>query len=225
MQMFGVGILELMVILILTVIVVGPDRMPQFAADLAKWIRQTRAYARHLMGDFNSVVADLEKEAGTSREDWKEIASVVTRHTGSVGQELTKLGRDVEKSGDLAEAKAEPPAKRCPGGAFEQRSMATATRRPDGESTSVTEVDGAAPRLKRSPGTSRKRRRAGALASKWQSSHKTTTTGRDGKPNHPGAPAGATKAPDDLRRRGGARPALLARSLANPALKWMKTPG
>ena len=109
MQMFGVGILELMVILILTVIVVGPDRMPQVAADLAKWIRQTRAYARHLMGDFNSVVADLEKEAGASREDWKEIASVVTRHTGSVGQELTKLTREVEKSGDLAEAKSEPP--------------------------------------------------------------------------------------------------------------------
>jgi sec-independent protein translocase protein TatB len=108
MQMFGVGILELMVILILTVIVVGPDRMPQVAADLAKWIRQTRAYARHLMGDFNSVVADLEKEAGASREDWKEIASVVTRHTGSVGQELSKLTRDVEKSGDLAEAKADP---------------------------------------------------------------------------------------------------------------------
>jgi sec-independent protein translocase protein TatB len=108
--MFGVGILELMVILILTVLVVGPDRMPQVAADLAKWIRQTRAYARHLMGDFNSVVADLEKEAGTSREDWKEIASVVTRHTGSVGQELSRLTRDVEKSGDLAEAKADTPA-------------------------------------------------------------------------------------------------------------------
>lgn len=110
MQMFGVGILELMVILILTVLVVGPDRMPQVAADLAKWIRQTRAYARHLMGDFNSVVADLEKEAGASREDWKEIASVVTRHTGSVGQELSKLTKEVEKSGDLAEAKADAPA-------------------------------------------------------------------------------------------------------------------
>ena len=108
MQMFGVGILELMVILILTVIVVGPDRMPQVAADLAKWIRQTRAYARHLMGDFNEVVSELEKEAGASREDWKEIASVVTRHTGSVGQELSKLTRDVEQSGDLATAKADP---------------------------------------------------------------------------------------------------------------------
>jgi sec-independent protein translocase protein TatB len=136
-QMFGVGILELMVILILTVIVVGPDRMPQVAADLAKWIRQTRAYARHLMGDFNSVVADLEKEAGASREDWKEIASVVTRHTGSVGQELSKLGRDVEKSGDLAEAKADAPvgALEAPSGNGNGNGHSAL----DGESTSAAE--------------------------------------------------------------------------------------
>ena len=90
------------------------------------------------MGDFNSVVADLEKEAGASREDWKEIASVVTRHTGSVGQELTKLTREVEKSGDLAEAKAEPP----PVAALEAPSSngnGNGHSAVDGESTSVAE--------------------------------------------------------------------------------------
>jgi sec-independent protein translocase protein TatB len=110
MQMFGVGVLELMVILILAVIVVGPDKMPQLAADLARWIRQTRAYAKHLMGDFNEVVSELEKEAGASREDWKEIASVVTRHTGAVGQELSKVTRDIEQAGDLNEIKKTEPA-------------------------------------------------------------------------------------------------------------------
>ena len=77
MQMFGVGILELMVILLLAVIVVGPDRLPAVAADLARWIRQGRAYARVMTKDFNEVVGELEKEAGANREDWKEIASVV----------------------------------------------------------------------------------------------------------------------------------------------------
>ena len=90
MQMFGIGILELSVILILAVIVVGPDRLPQVAADLAKWIRQARAYASHLTRDFNEVVGELEKEVGASREDWKEIASVVNRHTGDVLKEVQK---------------------------------------------------------------------------------------------------------------------------------------
>ncbi len=97
MQMFGVGIPELLVILVLATIVVGPDKMPQLAADLGRWIRQTRAYAKHLMGDFNEVVQELEKEAGASREDWQEIANVVTRNTGAVGQELQRFGRDLEK--------------------------------------------------------------------------------------------------------------------------------
>ena len=141
MQMFGIGILELMVILILTVIVVGPDRMPQVAADLAKWIRQTRAYAKHLMGDFNSVVADLEKEAGASREDWKEIASVVTRHTGSVGQELSKLTRDVEQSGDLAAAKADP----APAALDTASANGNGNGHAAGESESIPSGEGAEP--------------------------------------------------------------------------------
>jgi sec-independent protein translocase protein TatB len=108
MQMFGIGILELMVILILAVIVVGPDRLPAVAADLARWIRQARTYARYAMRDFNSVVSELEKEANVSRDDWKEIASVVTRHTGDLSKELNKVTRDIEDAGDLDAAKTIP---------------------------------------------------------------------------------------------------------------------
>ena len=96
MQMFGVGILELMVILVLGILVIGPDRVPQFAADLARWIRQARGYANHLMKDFNEVVGDLEKETGATREDWKEIASVVNRHTGDVVREVQSVATRIE---------------------------------------------------------------------------------------------------------------------------------
>ena len=109
MQMFGVGILELLVIMLLTIIVVGPDRMPQVAADLARWIRQGRAYARHFMGDFNSVVGELQKEANVSQEDWQEISNVIKRNTGDVGKELERAAKDAEEAGDLALAKANEP--------------------------------------------------------------------------------------------------------------------
>src|SRR5215218_796613 len=98
MQMFGVGPLELLVVLVLAVIVIGPDRMPAFAADLARWIRRGRAYATHLTRDFNEVIGELEKEAGTSREDWKEIASVVGLHTNALASELTKVATQVSAS-------------------------------------------------------------------------------------------------------------------------------
>lgn len=138
MQMFGVGVLELLVILVLTTIVIGPDKMPQLAADLGRWIRQTRAYARHLMGDFNDVVRELEKEAGASREDWKEIASVVTRNTGAVGRELSKFGRDLEEQQrELTDVKtlvAETPAN---GAKIESKPLAEAEEEDEAEELDV----------------------------------------------------------------------------------------
>ncbi len=116
MQMFGIGILELLVILMLTVIVVGPDRMPQVAADMARWIRQGRAYAKHLMGDFNEVVSELQKEANVSQEDWQEITNVIKRNTSELGKELTRAAKDAEEAGDLALAKAKDPAATAPNG-------------------------------------------------------------------------------------------------------------
>lgn len=112
--MFGVGILELMVIMLLAVIVVGPDRLPAVAADLARWIRQGRAYARVMMKDFNEVVGELQKEAGTNTEDLKEIGSLFTRHAGDIGTEIAKVTRDLEDTGDLAAAKAQEPSNVVP---------------------------------------------------------------------------------------------------------------
>jgi sec-independent protein translocase protein TatB len=101
MQMFGVGIMEMMVILILAVLVVGPDRLPAVAADLAKFISRTRAYATHLTRDFNDVISEIEKESGATREDWKEVANVIGLRTGQVGKELEKVAADIEKSAAL----------------------------------------------------------------------------------------------------------------------------
>src|SRR4051794_38589210 len=111
MQMFGVGLPELMVILVIAVVVVGPDRLPEFAANLARWIRQARAYGQHLTRDFNEVMGDLEKEVGTSREDWKEIASLVTRQGADITRVLNDATNEVSearRSVDLADAKSEP---------------------------------------------------------------------------------------------------------------------
>jgi Sec-independent protein translocase protein TatA len=100
--------MELFLILLVSALVIGPDRIPQFAADLAQWIRRMRAYSQHLMRDFNDVMGDLEKEVGTSREDWKEIASVVRRNSGDVVKELNTFARQVERSGDIESAKTTP---------------------------------------------------------------------------------------------------------------------
>jgi sec-independent protein translocase protein TatB len=104
MQFLGIGLPELLLILILTALVVGPERMPEVAAQLARWIRQAQAYANYVRQDFTQVIGDLEKEVGASREDLKTIAEVFRRDAGSVLDELNKAGQEFKDATDLQSA-------------------------------------------------------------------------------------------------------------------------
>lgn len=101
MQAFGVGLPELFVILVLTVIVVGPDKLPEVAGQIARWIRQARSFAVLATRDFSDVISELEKEAGTSREDLREIASLIGGSTASITNEITGITADVREATDL----------------------------------------------------------------------------------------------------------------------------
>src|SRR5712692_10114898 len=101
MQAFGIGLPELLVILALTVIVVGPDKLPEVAGQLARWIRQARSYAAYVSKDFGEVISELEKEVGASRDDLKEIASVIGGSTASLANEFSNLGAEVKDATDL----------------------------------------------------------------------------------------------------------------------------
>ena len=101
MQFLGIGLPELLLILILTVIVVGPERLPEVAAQLARFIRQAQAYANYVRKDFNEVIGELEKEVGANREDLKTIAEAFRRDTSSVFEEISKAGEEVKEATDL----------------------------------------------------------------------------------------------------------------------------
>jgi sec-independent protein translocase protein TatB len=104
MQLIGIGIPELLLILGLTVLVVGPERLPEVAAQLAKWIRQAQAYANYVRKDFNDFIGDIEKETGTSRKDLEDIGKVLRRDIDRVGDEVNKATREIQEATDLEKA-------------------------------------------------------------------------------------------------------------------------
>ncbi len=108
MNFVGIGLPELLVILVVLVIFVGPERLPQVATELARWIRRARSYAQYIAQDFNDVIGEIEKEVGTTRDDWREIANVVGIQTGSVTQEVSRATSEAKDAVDIN--KAEPPA-------------------------------------------------------------------------------------------------------------------
>ena len=67
--MFEVGFTEIVLILGIALLVLGPERLPKLAADLGRWAGKARAMARQLKNQ-------LEQEAGTLNELRKPLDEI-----------------------------------------------------------------------------------------------------------------------------------------------------
>ncbi|MCJ7509754.1 MAG: Sec-independent protein translocase protein TatB [Dehalococcoidia bacterium] len=59
MNFFDIGTPELILILVLAVIVIGPQRLPELAAQLARLVRQARRYAGQITGQLRQELGEL----------------------------------------------------------------------------------------------------------------------------------------------------------------------
>lgn len=67
--MFEVGFTEIVLILGIALLVLGPERLPKLAADIGRWAGKARAMARQLKGQ-------LEQEAGALNELRKPLDDI-----------------------------------------------------------------------------------------------------------------------------------------------------
>ena len=62
--MFGIGVPEFMVILVVALLAFGPDRLPDFARQAGRMVRQVRSFA-------NSARDDIRAELGPEYADFQ----------------------------------------------------------------------------------------------------------------------------------------------------------
>ena len=103
------GPAELIVILVVALIFVGPERLPKLAADIARTIREIRKYTGSLAAEFNEVIRDFEKDTAGEKSAWKEIGEGLTDAAKSV----TGAVRDARAEAQGTPA-AGPPAETAP---------------------------------------------------------------------------------------------------------------
>jgi sec-independent protein translocase protein TatB len=94
MNFLGVGPAELLVILIVALVFVGPERLPKLAADIARTIREIRKYTGAIAAEFNEVIQDFEKETAGDRSEWKEIHHGLTEASKSVTEAIRGVHAD-----------------------------------------------------------------------------------------------------------------------------------
>lgn len=109
MDFLGIGLPELVVILVLTLIVVGPRRLPETAAQVARTIRQIRQYSTGVTRELNEAVRELEREYEELKGELKEAREEIRRETQSAGGELTAAAEEAERTlrQSAAEARGE----------------------------------------------------------------------------------------------------------------------
>jgi len=68
MNVFGVGLPEMLLILVVALLIFGPQKLPEVGRSLGKAIRGFQDASREFEEEFKREAANLEKSATTNRE-------------------------------------------------------------------------------------------------------------------------------------------------------------
>lgn len=100
--MFGIGYQEAFVILVIALVVFGPHRLPELAAQAGRWVREFKKITGDLTGEFEKTIAEVDDIKRTVQREMKGVMDEVDSVAGGVKKDL---------SGKPKTAAAKTPAK------------------------------------------------------------------------------------------------------------------
>jgi sec-independent protein translocase protein TatB len=113
MNFFGVGAFELALVAVVAVIVLGPERIPGVAIQLARAVKYVRGYANDATADIRKELQELTKEYDEVRKELSDFRQSVGRDVSSVASEIDRAVRQgstaTVDSGPIIEPGGEPP--------------------------------------------------------------------------------------------------------------------
>ena len=114
--MFDIGFSELLVIAVVALLVLGPERLPKAARFAGLWVRKARAQWYSVKSEFEREMAtdELKRSVGNPLGDLRRAATDAARELGDTRRELGDALRDTEAlaraDGDAATAVQDIPA-------------------------------------------------------------------------------------------------------------------
>ncbi|HEY7062590.1 MAG TPA: Sec-independent protein translocase protein TatB [Chloroflexota bacterium] len=67
MEIFGIGLPELMLIMVLALVVIGPERLPEVAAQVGKTVAELKRQANQLTAEFQQSLESAAQERKDQR--------------------------------------------------------------------------------------------------------------------------------------------------------------
>ena len=111
--MFDVGFSELLVIALVALIVIGPERLPRVARTLGALLGRAQRYVNDVKADIQREV-DLD-ELKNVKSTFQDAAASVEQSLNQVGKELHTAGESLQRSVNAAvEGEKAPSAQEAP---------------------------------------------------------------------------------------------------------------
>lgn len=98
--MFDISFFELLMIAIVALLVLGPERLPKAARFAGLWVRRARAQWYSVKSELeNELAADeLKRSLQQTQASLREVQDDLQRSGESVRRELESVGRDVQST-------------------------------------------------------------------------------------------------------------------------------
>ncbi len=104
-ELFGVGFAEAVLVFVIALIVVGPQRFPALARQSGRWYRVARRYTAEITADLRGALAELEDEVKAEGDDLRSIRELGKEIEG----DLRATGRELDAA-DADAARSTPPS-------------------------------------------------------------------------------------------------------------------
>lgn len=96
--MFDIGFSELLIIAVVALVVLGPERLPKAARYAGLWVRKARAQWYSVKAEFEREMAadELKRSVGNPARDIREELESVGKEVSALGQAASSSVRDAE---------------------------------------------------------------------------------------------------------------------------------
>ncbi|MBP3729827.1 MAG: twin-arginine translocase TatA/TatE family subunit [Lachnospiraceae bacterium] len=164
------GIAEILVILVVILFVIGPDKIPEFAKKVAEGLRafrsatsgvtkeirenvieplnEAQAPLREALEPFNEIRAEIGSLTGGIKQDAQEIADSLNSEIGVIQEDLGKTGKSVKDAAEKAVEEARATLKEEADSPAGEEAPAEETPREDPRQAAARRVEEAEKALK-----------------------------------------------------------------------------
>ena len=108
MELLGVGAAEALVVFVITLIVVGPQRFPEIARQGGRYYRMARRYATEVTNDVRGAIKELEAEVEAQKEELEAVGAELSEGIQNTVAETRSELRDIGRATSEAVSSAGP---------------------------------------------------------------------------------------------------------------------